>query len=40
MLGEYLDASAMKGKVFPFFVAFQMTKNGKERMHVLKSIQW
>jgi hypothetical protein len=38
-LGEYVDASVMKGKVFPFFVAFEMTMNGKEKMHVLKSIQ-
>jgi hypothetical protein len=39
MLGEYLHASIMKGKVFPLFVAFEMTKKGKERMHVFKSIQ-
>jgi hypothetical protein len=38
-LGEYLDASIMKGKVFPFFVAFEITKKGKERIHVFKSIQ-
>jgi hypothetical protein len=29
----------MKGKVFPLFVAFERTMNGKEKMHVLKSIQ-
>jgi hypothetical protein len=38
-LGEYPNASIMKGKVFPIFVASERTENGEERMHVLKSLQ-
>jgi hypothetical protein len=38
-LGEYPNASIMKGRVFLIFLAFERTENGKERMHVLKSLQ-
>jgi hypothetical protein len=38
-LGEYPNVSIMQGKVFPIFVASEMIENGKERMHVLKSLQ-
>jgi hypothetical protein len=38
-LGEYPNALVMKGRVFPIFVAFERTKNGKEMMHVFKSLR-
>jgi hypothetical protein len=37
-LGEYPNASIMKGTVFPIFVAFERIENGQGRMHVLKSL--
>ncbi len=38
-MGEYLDASFTKGRVFPIFVAFERTENGQEMMHVFKSLR-